>query len=404
MYTQTHKQIINRSFLNMVSSSTTSPPVEQRFENLILSPVRVMKMIGKQRPNEITFEQSEQGYARRKLLHIEKQALKNKKLNAINNAAYIETVKSYVHEIVLSEITEHLTFTSEVFNQTLNLPDDICCLLDALSVRASSVSLLESHAATIPWLYDELIQVVNSAAFQRRDSKGKVIVVETLRTALGDLGIDNLRHIVPSLILKRAMPQVTDPYPDIKIKLTQYANGTAVVAKHLARVQGLSSNDAFSLGLLSNLGRCAIIRLYFKLFDKVHLHLLEECIRDKEQERYQALLNISPCANYLIALQNEFADAVAADLLENMMLKRLKISESMRLCINNRVGEKNTLSQLLNHARIYTQIRMLHQSKMVNISDVKPLIRQQNYPKGALEQLKNIDIFTLPVHKDERNR
>ena len=257
--------------------------VEERFENLLISPERAIKLLGKRMPGEISFEQSEQGDARRQLLHVEKVAIENKRLQALSEASYIDSVSHYLHEVVLSELTEQLSFPDELFSNVLNLGDDTGTLLDALSVRAASISKLEPLAASQPWLYDELIQVVNTPQFRRRDSKGRTIVVETLRTALSFLGIENLRLLIPSLVVKRAMPQITDPFPCIKLKLTQYGQGTAVTAKHIAPLYKVRAHDAFAFGMLSQLGRCAIIRLYFKLFDKVHLHLLQESQRDKER-------------------------------------------------------------------------------------------------------------------------
>lgn len=387
----------------MTISAAAPPPVDERFENLLISPERVVKMLGKRNISSVSYEQSEQGDARRRLLHVEKVAIENKRLHAKSEATYIDSVNHYVHDIILSELTEHLSQTSDVFSNILNLPSEISDLLDAISVRAASISKIEPFVAAIPWMYDELIQAVNTPTFRRRDSKGQIIVVESLRTALSFLGIENLRLLFPTIILKRAMPQVTDPFPCIKLKFTEYAKGTAVTAQHLAAMGNIRPVDAFTLGTLSNLGRCAVIRLYFKLFDKVQLHLLDECRQDKEHKRHQALLKLAPSANYLIALQDEFADSVSADLLEAMMLDRMPIGKAMRQSANREPCEENTLSKLLNQARTYTQIRMLHQSRLVEMSDIKPLLREQNYPAGALEKLKSVDIFSLPVSLSEES-
>lgn len=387
----------------MTTTPSTPISLDERFENLLISPERAMKLAGKRTPGEISFAQSEQGDARRRLLHVEKEAIENKRLQALSEASYINSVSHYLHEVLIGELSEQLSFTNDLFTQTLNLSEDVGGLLDALAVRATSISKVEPFAAGLPWLYDELMQVVNSAQFRRRDSKGRVIVVETLRTALSFLGIENLRLIIPSLVLKRAMPQITDPYPCIKLKLSQFSHGSAVAAMHIAPRYKLRANDAFTFGVLSQLGRCAVIRLYFKLFDKVHLHLLQECQKDKERQRHDALLKIAPSANYLVAIQEEFAEKVAADVLENMMLKRMFLGNAMRQCAQNNPGEVGSLPKVLEQARTYTKVRMLHQSKLVTMPEVKPIFRAQQYPAGLLETLKSVDIFTLPVSRDEEN-
>ena len=387
----------------MTMGATTSPTIDDRFENLLISPERVFEMLGKRRVGEVSFEQSEQGDARRLLLNVEKIAIENKRLQEKTEASYLESVSHQLHEVLLDELTEQLNATDELVHTVLNLPENIGELLDALSVKACSVSKLEPIAATMPWLYDELIDIVNTPQFRRKDSRGRIIIVETLRTALSFLGIENLRTLIPSLILKRAMPKITDPHPLIKQKLTQYATGVALTAKQIAKLSGGSRNEAYTLGVLSNLGRCAVTRLYFKLFDKIQLHLLQECQKDKEQKRHEALLKIGPSANHLIAMQQEFADAVSADILEWMQLKRLPIASSMRACASRAPAERGTLCKALYQSRTYTQIRMLHQLKLVEMKDVKPLFNEQKFPSGALEKLKSIDIFTLPLVKNEEN-
>jgi len=283
----------------------------------------------------------------------------------------------------------------------LSLPEDLGLLLDALSVRAASVSKLEPIAATMPWLYDELITTVNTPRFRRKDSRGRIIVVETLRTALSFLGIENLRLLIPWIVLKRAIPQITDPYPLIKQKLMPYSMGVALSAKHIGVLTGLEKSEAYILGMLSNLGRCAVTRLYFKLFDKVQLQLLQECQKDREQKRHEALLKINPSANHLIAMQQEFADKVSAAVITHMNFKRLRLSEPMSTCAMNLPTAPSTLSRVLHQARTYTQVRMLHQLKLVDLHEAKPLIAEQKYPLGALEKLKSVDIFTLPLIKHE---
>jgi SepF-like predicted cell division protein (DUF552 family) len=398
-----HQKVMSRSAFNMTMGATTPPTIDDRFENMIISPERVLEMLGRRKVGEVSFEQSEQGDARRLLLHVEKVAIENKRLQEKTEASYLESVSHHLHEILLGELTEQLGYTDELVQNVLNLPENIGELLDALSVKACSVSKLEPIAATMPWLYDELIVVVNTPQFRRKDSRGRIIVVETLRTALSFLGIENLRTLIPSLILKRAMPQITDPYPLIKQKLTPYTTGVAITAKRLAALTDLNKNQAYTLAMLSNLGRCVVTRLYFKLFDKIQLHLLQECQKDKEQKRHEALLKVAPSANHLIALQQEFADAVSADILEWMHLMRLPIAEPMRACADKVPAQSKTLSKILHQARTYTQIRMLHQLKLVEMKEVKPLFMEQRYPAGALEKLKEIDIFTLPLVKNDEH-
>ena len=64
----------------MTMGATTPPTIDERFENMLISPERVLEMLGRRRVGEVSFEQSEQGDARRLLLNVEKVAIENKRL------------------------------------------------------------------------------------------------------------------------------------------------------------------------------------------------------------------------------------------------------------------------------------------------------------------------------------
>ncbi|WP_414829512.1 HDOD domain-containing protein [Alteromonas sp. H39] len=379
------------------------PAFDERFDNLLIAQERVFKMLGRRSPGEVSFEESEQGDARRELLHVEKVAIKNKALQEQHEASFIDSVRFDLHELVMHELNMQLESSENLYQKVLSLSDDTADMLDTLSLRTATISRIEHYAAAQPWLYDELMQIVNSPAHRRRDSKGRVIVVESLRTALSFIGIENLRIILPSLVFKRTLPQITDPYPQIKHKLLQYANGTAVAARELARFTSVKPMDAYTLGMLSNLGRCAITRLYFRLFDSVQRTMLEEAQRNRQRDVHDALLKIRPSANYLIALQNEYADNVSADIFEHMHFKRLGIVAPMRSIANKEKADSDTLADVLAQARHYAQVRMAYQLRVVEKKELKPLFVQRKYPSGALEALKEVDIFQLPVISSSEN-
>lgn len=373
------------------------PSFDERFDNLLIAQERVFKMLGRRSPGEVRFEESEQGDARRELLHVEKVAIKNKALQEQHEASFIDSVRYDLHELVMHELNIQLENSEHIYQKVLSLSDETADMLDTLSLRAATISRIEPFAAGQPWLYDELMQIVNSPVHRRRDSKGRVIVVESLRTALSFIGIENLRIILPSLVFKRTLPQITDPYPQIKHKLLQYANGTAVAARELARFTSVKPMDAYALGMLSNVGRCAIARLYFRLFDTVQRSMLEEAQKNRQRDVHDALLKIRPSANYLIALQNEYADKVCADIFEHMHFKRLAIVAPMRTVASKETANPGSLADVLDLARHYTQVRMTYQSRALEKKELKPLFIQRKYPAGALEALKGIDIFQLPV-------
>ena len=372
--------------------------LRHRFESLMISTAKANALVGKTVPGVIRYEESEQGYARRELLNVERQAIEDKKLREINDESYVDSVRNEFHQVLLQQFDEHIANTPTLYYDILGMSDALPELMDMLAIRACSIARLEPLAARVPWLYDELLKVVNAPQHRRRDSRGKVIVVETLRTALGFINIDNLKMLVPSLAFRRTIPQVTDPYPQIKARAWQYSLGVALTANQLAESAGVRQNDAFVLGLFEGLGRNAITRLYFRLFERVQREELEKAQRHKLRDKHDALTKITPSCNFLLALWSDFGDLVVSQLIEHMQFKRLFITDAARALSQSDDLADFPLARLIQQARVYSQFRVLSAHKLIDTDEGKTMLRASGLPISEIEKLKKLNTATLPLN------
>lgn len=372
--------------------------LKYRHECLMISTVKANALVGKAIQGAVTYEESEQGYARRELLNVEKQAIEDKKLQEITDESYVDSVRNQFHQVLLQQFDQQITDTSTLYYDVLGLSDALPELLDMLAIRASSIARLEPLAARIPWLFDELLKVVNSPQHRRKDSRGRVIVVETLRTALSFINIDNLKILIPALAFRRTIPQVTDPYPQIKSRAWQSALGVALTAHHLAESAGVRENDAYVLGMLQGLGRNAITRLYFKLFERVQREQLEQAQNNKLRDKHDALTKITPSCNFLLALWSDFGDTVVARLVEHMQFQRVFITDAARVLSQPEDVDDYPMAKLIQQARVYSQFRMLSTHKLIDVDESKTILRHSQLPVDMIEALKKLNIQTMPLN------
>ena len=274
--------------------------VEHRFEKLFLGVSEAQAFTGIDIEGHVAFHQTEQSNARRELLRVEKQAIRDKELNKKSEQNYIDGIRDMVHSTLLERFKERLGDEANIYQKVLGFDENLPPLLDLLSVKASTISRIEPEAATMPWLYEDLIKMVNMPKYRRTDARGKVVAVDTLRVALSFLGIENLKMVVPSLAYRRWIPQITDPYPEIKTRLWDISVGTGVACKRVAEVSDLDDGHAFILGMFSDIGRIVVARLYFRLFDEVQREALIEAHHAKKREEHAALTKITPSGDFLI--------------------------------------------------------------------------------------------------------
>ena len=384
----------------------TEPSVSEKFENLLIHKERVIDMLGLEVPGKVTFEESEQNNARRQLLKVEKVAIRKKEKIAVTEADFIEQAKDRVNSLTLSEIERALDKPGDIFAKTLGLNDHVTSLIEALSLRASSISQLEPLVAELPWLQEELLRMVNSPKYRRKDATGKPLLVENLRTALSFVGIENLQLIFPALVVRRSLPPITDPYPQIKKKLWRFAMQSSLSALEVANfIKHKKPYDIFVLTMLSHLGRCAIGRLYFRTFDQVHRQELEHAQREKDRKGHASLMRIEPCANYFIALAEEYSDRIVSDLFDYMGFRRINVTNPMRNVALNEVDTAHDAPErILVQARAYAKYRMLNDDKLITREEAVELLSPLGFPVGALEMLKKKELLHLPIEIEEPKR
>ncbi|TRY31394.1 HDOD domain-containing protein [Aliiglaciecola sp. M165] len=375
--------------------------IHQRFDRLTLSLQSAQRAMGIE-SEKIAFELTEQSDARRTLLRVEKQAIRDKELNKRSHASFVNSIRDMVHKEIRARLIELVKDPDNLFHDVLAFDHRLPEVLDLLSTKACSISKLEPSAANMPWLYDELIKLINTPKYRKVDAKGKVVVVESFKVALSFLGIENLRMLIPSVAFRRCLPQITDPYPEIKTRLMEASIGTAMSCKKIAQVSDLDEYHGFILGLLHDLGKIAVIRLYFKLFDAVHKEATIEAESERKRDEHLALGEITPSDEFLRQLIEEFSYPLSARFFEIMQFKRLFVSEALNEFAQNKaVSHMSPYGKLLAQGVAYNRYRTLKLNKMINMDEAKDFLRQFYFPKGALSVLKTTDLRELDVEMDE---
>lgn len=386
----------------MTEPKVVRAAINNRFNKLLIGLAEAQISAGVEDTAKVQLASAEQSNARRELLRVEKLAIRDKELNKKSEQNYIDSIRDMVEAAVLVRLKERLANEDELFNKILGFDRKLPTLLDALSARASSISKLEPLASDVHGLYDDLIKMVNMPKYRRTDAKGKVMTVDTLRVALSFVGIDNLKFVVPSLMFRRWIPQITDPYPEIKSRIWEAALGTALASKKIAEVSKVDAAQAFTLGLFHDLGRIIVTRLYFRVFDEVQRDAQIEAHNERKREEHAALSQITPSANFLASIIEELAPPISRCMIEKMNFKRVFIAPAMKEITDNMpISHMSPLAKVVTQGSAYNKYRMLKAYKLMNIDEAKAYLRQFYFPNGALGVLKNTDLRNLDLKMDE---
>lgn len=385
----------------MVEQLQTLPTIAGRFDYLLLSPEKAREMIGRRSPGEVSYAQSEQSFTRRQLLKVEKNAIKTKLETAKLQANYVAQINQQLHAVIRRKLQHALADTPTVCEQLLNWSDIITDLIDLLASPSTTISKVEAVVVNIPWLCADLLKLVNQPQYRRRDAKGEVIAVDSVKTALSFIGIDNVKHVLPALIYKQTIPLITDPFPQTKHKVWEFALSCAVTAEIIAPEFKVKSYDAYILGLMSQLGRSAIIKKYFRLFEQVHIDFLRHAQKAKLRDLHSALVQLLPDPSQLIELINAKADKTALHLFEFMHYRRLQLCQPLSQCTHDVLPEDaSPMTKVLQQARYYAKYRMLKDANLFIDDEATSFLAGSAISSETLKILDNKVLTQLPVLGD----
>jgi hypothetical protein len=380
----------------MPQKTTIHKLIDQRFNQLFINVKEAQLSTsneGGKAPSAIEIEQSK---TIRSLLRVEKQAIREKDLNKKFEQKNLDEIRNHVDLEVEKRLIESLKDVDHLYTKVLQVDERLPELLDILSVRAATISKIEIAAEQIPWLFQDLIKMVNMPKYQRTNVRGRVVVVESLRVALNFFGIDNLKPVILSLAQRRWLPQITDPYPQLKISIREQSMATAMACKQIASLSKVDEAQAFSIGMLHIVGKVIVVRLYFRLFETVRREAIIEAQNAQKSEEHLALARIEPSGEFLNALLDELAMPVSSAIIDKMDLRRLFIANAMSEFANKTpLQEMSPMGRVLYQGHAYAKYRMSKAHNLLEIEQAKDFLRTLSLPQGALTLLKATDVRSL---------
>jgi hypothetical protein len=372
--------------------------IKQRYEALFLDIKTAQESAFNEGKPVLSVIEIEQSKTARSLLHVEKQAIREKDLNSKSDLSFLNTITKQVDTEVEKRLEESLKDTDYLYKKIMGIDSSLPNLLDLVGLKVATISKIEPVASELPWLFSDLMKFVNQSKYQRVDNKGKVVLVETMRVGLNFFGIENLIIVLTSLAFKRSLPQITEPYPMIKLRIWEDALAVAISCKQIASLVGVNQNHAFCLGMIQAVGKVVVSKLYFRLFETVLREALVETQDSQKHEEHSALTRTTPSGPFLNHLIDKYALGVSDRLIDKMAMKRVFIANAKFEVANNKpAADISPLALVLKQGKAYAQYRILKRYKLIDVEQSKAFIRTLDMPAGALELLKATDIRSLDL-------
>lgn len=373
--------------MQIFDTNDTISTIHQRSLSLCISKDFAGQQHGK--VNIIHFQGSEQENRRRELLAVEVKAQQDKIVAAHGEEHFRNQVMELFYSQVRSRVNEEFDNKTQLYNNVLCIEDAAPTILELLSLRATSINRIKPLATSLSWLSADLVSLVNKPQYRKRAD----VQVNDASLALSYIGLDNLKLVMPTFILKHWLPNSTAPYGLMKRKLWNDSLSVALAASALAQEKGLDRYTAFTTGMLSNVGQLAVTRCFLTTYNDMYKEELRQAFEAKDKRLHNVLVKVDNSPELLLEQLVLRSSKLSADLIELMQFDRLQITEAMfDLAYSENITKMCPIAQLVAKAKAYINYRSLTKATLINDEETKHLFDIVKLDKAEIALLKKSDI------------
>lgn len=337
----------------------------------------------------VDFQGSEQENSRREFLSVELQAQQEKIVTEHGQERFRQQVMTTFFAQVKKQVNETFDNKAYLYNSVLNIEEEVPLILELLSLRTTSINKIKTLTTSLPWLATDLITLINKPQYRKRAD----IQVNDIKLALSYIGLDNLKLMVPTFIVKHWLPTNTVPFNLMKRKLWNDSVSIALASSTLAKASGANCYTAFTTALLSNLGHLAITRCFLATYDRIYQQELRKAYDKKDKPLHDILVNVENPPELLREQLILRSSKLSAKLIEFMNFDRLPITEAMfDLAYADTIDKMNPIAQLITKAKVYVYYRNLAKSKLITTEEALVFFESAKLNKAEITLLKKSDI------------
>jgi len=368
-------------------------PIYRRAMSLVISKEFAEQQSGK--VAKATHQNSEQANPRRELLAVEEEAQNNKIIKAHGESFFAEQVMSKFFAHVTKEVNKEFDNKENLYNNILKIEDATPSIMEILVVRAASIKRIIPLAKSLPWLATELINLVNKPQYRKRAD----VQVTDASLAISYIGLDNLKLVMPTFMLKHWLPNSTAPYALMKRKLWNDSLAIAMSSSVLAKEAGMDEFSAFAAGMFSNIGLLAVSRCFLNTYSDLHSAKLREAYENKDKKLHDTLVQFDASPELLLEQIITRSNKISADLVELMSLDRLRITEAIfDLAYTESLEKMCPLAQIVAKAKAYVAFRSLAKEELISNDEAKLLLSTTRITSQEVSLLKKSDIDHIKLN------
>lgn len=390
-------------------SRTTEKNINERFFSWMVSRKFAeqsdlsddLNFAANEKDDEVIFNHSDRtSKYQRVLLDVEKDGEKKRRLEKRAHADAIKTASLLINKEASKQIQTDLSDNARNFRSLLRLSSAGNDLFEVLYAKVATLSRVASIIEhNFPQFSRFIIDTVNSSAFCK--SLGRTPKnVRDIRAALGFIGLDGLRVLLPIMFFKEKVRFHNESLPLMANKYWSYSLRLSNTARYICDCHGIGQPDRALLpGVMRNLGSLAVYHQFEHSWMTAKQNImikLRESEKDEDRSIYYACKDVQPSGKSLIQIMPSLSDKITRHVVEQCDWQQLRREKNALLedLEDIDMSKRSPMGIALKQARLSAQFNILSRHKLVKKDEIKPILW-----RSRLTQKQMVSIHNSALHK-----
>ena len=346
-------------------------------------------------------KQEKTGWDDRVLLDVEKARVAREEAAKKQQQKTVHATSELFHKKLLTFIEEKLTHPEVVLNKLLKLSDAAVDLLAHAALPNPRLSVLGGIIDLNPEIARRILFLVNNPKFMKQ-LKREPKKVTKLQAAIGMIGIDVIRLIIPLMLFKYRIA-MDHPYSRLAGRKLWRAMLTLSLTCEfqLEKQEYRRPLEGIMLGFLYCLGPLAIYQQFMQSFEELKYQFLSDARNQGNKAFHDALFVVEPQLDVLEQLWEKHQEPLS------VALAKLAFDDAFPHLIyameeeaeDKVFDQRGVLGQSLFRGVRFSLFEQLRNAKLFDHKDLPAWITHMELTQEGFEELHKAQLFRVDYHK-----
>jgi len=292
------------------------------------------------------------------------------------------------------------SLTSEDLKR-FSIAESLMDAVNLLNARAASISRIKPLLVRQTAVLQNLVSLLNRFDFGQKSS-GKPLELKDAELSLSFLGIDQLRSLLPYIIMHEALKDSGHKFNQPSRKLWQHIQMTAEGARVLAELDDkVNADEVYMQAMFHEIGAIYIMHLVSDSFHEAGKSFRSLAKETGASEVSHQIAEIKSPAPVLDKLLPMYAPKVSFELAKRYKLSHFSLSNSLdEIATAMTFDELSPLVRLIVQGRAYAVFKQMFKAELMTKEQASEYLKYHHLDANKIRVLNKVKFLTVPKIED----